>query len=107
VGTGTPEDGTLPPDATVDPNPTVPPTTATPVPTVAPAATPVPSATPGLVSTKADRSKLLIPGILVALAVIGGLALVFFGRNSPAWREAAFRTRTTWADFTDWLKLGR
>jgi len=105
-GTGTPEDGTLPPDATPEANPTVPPS-ATPVPTVAPATTPAPSATPGLVSTKADRSKLLIPGLLVALAVIGALALVIFGRNSPAWREAAFRTRTTWADFTDWLRLGR
>lgn len=105
-GTGTPEDGTLAPEATPTVDPGVP--TVTPAPeaqTAPPAATPVP--TPGLVSTKADRSKLLIPGILVALAVIGGLALVIFGRNSPAWREAAFRTRTTWADFTDWLRLGR
>ncbi|MDA0182431.1 hypothetical protein OJ997_19135 [Solirubrobacter phytolaccae] len=101
-GTGTPEDGTLPPEATATVAPSV-----TPVPTVAPATTPLPSVTPGLVSTKADSSKLLIPGVLVALAFIGALALLIFGRNSPAWREAAFRTRTTWADFTDWLRLGR
>ncbi len=54
-----------------------------------PAAPAVP--TPAIVSTKADGSKLLIPGILVALAIIGALALVIFGRRSPAWREAAFR----------------
>ena len=42
------------------------------------------------------------------------VALALFplaARNNPrldaAWREAAFRTRATWTDFTDWLRLGR
>ncbi|MDA0171598.1 hypothetical protein OJ998_21030 [Solirubrobacter taibaiensis] len=104
-----PDDGILPTDendpfaATPTPAPSaVPPAAQA---TVPPAAAAVP--TPASVSTSADRSQLLLPGLLVALAIVGALALIFFGRRSPAWREATFRTRATWADFTDWLRLGR
>ena len=38
-------------------------------------------------------------------------ATALAGRRSPgvrhAWREAALRSRATWADFSDWLRLGR
>jgi len=106
-GAPTPESGTLP-DPSTEGVPTVAPTEPVPsVQPVAPAATPTPVPTPTIVSTKADKSKLILPGVLVLLAVVGALALVLLGRDSPAWREAAFRSRATWADFTDWLKLGR
>ena len=109
-GTSPPlDDGTLPEDGgvlPVDPTPApsaVPPAAQS----LPPAVTAAPAVTPATVSTKADSSKLLIPALLVALAIVGALALAFFGRHSPAWREATFRTRATWADFTDWLRLGR
>ena len=48
------------------------------------------------------------------MAVLGAATLALFpllARNNPrldhAWREAAYRTRATWSDFTDWLRLGR
>ena len=109
-----PEDGTLPPE---DPSTAPPESAATPPPAAAapPAAatTPTPSPTPVIV-TRSGTDGLLIPGILLAIALLGGLALAAFAlaaRRSPryehAWREAALRTRGTWADFSDWLKLGR
>lgn len=104
-GTGTPEDGTLPQET---PAPTVVPTAAPPsAETVPPAATPTAAATPALVNTKADTTRLVIPGVLLAIALIGAVLLVVFGRSSAAWREAAYRSRETWADFSDWLRLGR
>jgi hypothetical protein len=102
AGDPLPEEGALPPDSTPAPTPAPPAAESVP-----PAATPTPVPTPETVSTKADTSKLLIPALLVAIAIVGALALIIFGRNSPAWREASFRTRATWADFTDWLRLGR
>ncbi|MBE2317477.1 hypothetical protein DVA67_015950 [Solirubrobacter sp. CPCC 204708] len=106
-GTLPPEDGTLPPeDGAVTPAPTPVPSAIPPVAQAAPA-TPTPIPTPATVSTKADSGRLLIPAVLVALAIVGALALAFFGRDSAAMREATFRTRATWADFTDWLRLGR
>jgi hypothetical protein len=110
-----PEDGTLPPE---DPGalPEAGATAAPPAATAAPpaaATTPAASPTPVIVS-RSGTDGLLIPGILVGIALLGGLALGAFAlaaRRSPrfehAWREAAFRTRGTWADFSDWLKLGR
>ncbi len=92
------------------------PTPAQPAATAAPpaaATTPAASPTPVIV-TRSGTDGLLIPGILLAIALLGALALGAFAlaaRRSPrfehAWREAAFRTRGTWADFSDWLKLGR
>jgi hypothetical protein len=109
------DDGTLPPE---DPGalPEAGATAAPPAVTAAPptaATTPAASATPVVVS-QSRTDGLLIPGILLAIALLGGLALGGFAlaaRRSPrfehAWREAALRTRGTWADFSDWLKLGR
>lgn len=110
-----PEDGTLPPeDGTAAPETAAEP--AQPAPTAAPpaaATTPAASPTPVIV-TRSGTDGLLVPGILLGIALLGALALGLFAlaaHRSPrfehAWREAAFRTRGTWADFSDWLKLGR
>ena len=74
--------------------------------------TPTPSPTP-VVVTRSSTDELLVPGIIVGIALLGAAALAAtaFGNRSPrvkhAWSEALFRTRSTWADFSDWLKLGR
>jgi hypothetical protein len=125
--TTAPESGQLPPGTgggsgggAVPPAPAITPApTASAVPTASPAATPAdPSLaaatpTPGAVAHEGHRS-LTIPLILIALAVLGAGALAASaaaGRRSPgvrhAWREAAHRSRATWADFSDWLRLGR
>ena len=97
-----PEDA-IPPQAGVTPVPTVPP--------AAPAATPTP-AEPKIVHS--GHRSLTLPIVLIAIALLGLVALALsalFARRNPrlqhAWREAAFRTRGTWADFSDWLRLGR
>ncbi len=107
-GTLPPEDGSAVPEAGATPAPPA----ATAVPPVA-AASPAASPTPVIVS-RSGTDGLLIPGIVLGIALLGALALGAFAlaaRRSPrfehAWREAAFRTRGTWADFSDWLKLGR
>ena len=115
-----PESGQLPKSESdapqggaVTPIPTAQPTTAPPAATPAPAAAaPTPTPTPAITHT--GHRSLTIPAIILALAGLGALALALFavaGRRSPgvrhAWREAAFRTRGTWADFSDWLRLGR
>jgi hypothetical protein len=116
--------GTLPsptPDkggAAVPPEDNIPPQNAQP-----PAITPVPQATvpPPAVTPVATPAvvheghrSLTIPIILIAIALLGAAALglwALLARRNPrlahAWREAAFRTRGTWADFSDWLRLGR
>jgi hypothetical protein len=123
AATSTPDDsgtqsGRLPdasPTPTVPPEDAIPPQTgATPVPTVAPAA---PAATPTPAEAQivhAGHRSLTLPVVLIALAILGALALALsalLARRNPrvqqAWREAAFRTRGTWADFSDWLRLGR
>jgi hypothetical protein len=114
--TGT-ESGTLPEATpTVPPEDAIPPQAgaATPVPTVppaAPAATPTP-ATETIVH--AGHRSLTLPIVLIAIALIGAFALglsALLARRNPrlrrAWSEAAFRSRATWADFSDWLRLGR
>jgi hypothetical protein len=110
------ESGTLPdasptPAATVPPEDAIPPQTGTPVPTVPPAA-PAATPTPAIVHT--GHRSLTLPIVLIVIALLGLLALALsavFARRNPrlqhAWREAAFRTRGTWADFSDWLRLGR
>jgi hypothetical protein len=125
--TGTPESGQLPPGAggsggggAVPPAPAITPTPTAPAATTPPgglapepsvAAAPTP--TPVAVGHAGHRS-LTIPLILIGLAALGAGALAassLAGRRSPgvrhAWREAAHRTRGTWADFSDWLRLGR
>jgi hypothetical protein len=94
-------------------------------PTIPPAPTPTPTAPPtaaqqeaqAIVTHTGKHPSLMVPGILVALVVLGaagaaGSALL--GSRSPrfaavgqAWQEAAFRASGTWGDFTDWLRLGR
>jgi hypothetical protein len=66
------------------------------------------------VATHAGHRSVIVPALLLALAAAGAAGLAasaLAGRRSPgvrhAWREAAFRTRGTWADFSDWLRLGR
>jgi hypothetical protein len=108
------DDGALPPE---DPSQAdesgVVPEGAPAVPPPVPTATPTPSATP-IIVTSSRTDELVVPGILLAVALLGAaaLALAAYGaRRSPRWeaavREASFRVRTTWADFTDWLRLGR
>jgi hypothetical protein len=106
----TPEDGSLPPST--DDGSTTQPPAATVAPPVA-ATTPTPVPTPAVV-TRSSTDGLLVPGILIGIALLGAAALAvsaFTGRRSPrmrhAWSEAAYRTKSTWADFSDWLKLGR
>jgi hypothetical protein len=101
-----PESGALPEQGAAPVTPTL-------VPTVAPAATPAPSPTPAIVA-RSNWSSLLVPGILIAVALLGAAlfaALALTGGRSPrlrhAFNEAAFRTKSTWADFSDWLRLGR
>ena len=105
-GTGDqpPEDGALPP-ATEGASPT-------PAPTVSAAPTVVATPTPAVV-TRSSTDGLLIPGILVGIALLGGLLLTLAAlsgrspRTRHAFSEAAYRFRGTWADFSDGLKLGR
>ena len=105
--TTTPEDGALPPAESATPAPTV---SATPTP--APLSTPTPSPTP-VVVTRSTTDGLLLPGILVAIALLGALALTMMAISgrSPATRqafnEAGYRIKGTWSDFSDWLKFGR
>jgi hypothetical protein len=111
-GSGSADSGTVPPQDDVPPQ-----ATSTPAPTAAPpAATPPPAAaaTPQPVVVNEGHRSLALPLALIAIALLAAVALGavwFFSRRDPrlahAWREAAFRTRGTWADFSDWLRLGR
>ena len=106
-----PDDGTLPPatEGTVPP-PAAPPPVAPPV---APAATPTPVPTP------VDRHALghrrpADPGHPDRRRAARRRRARGHGDRRPpltamrhAWSEAGFRTRGLWADFSDWLKIGR
>jgi hypothetical protein len=84
---------------------------------VPPAVTSTPGP-PRLVVQKghSDRS-LAVPGALLGAALLAAVLLGFSAlaaARSPrlagmhhAWREAAYRTRGTWRDFSEWLRLGR
>jgi hypothetical protein len=114
-----PEDGTLPPDdggalpedGTLPEQGAIPPPAA-PTPTPVPSATPTPSPTPAIV-TRSGVDGLLIPGIMIGVALLGAAALAYSAirggnpRVQHAWSEARYRARGTWADFSDWLKMGR
>jgi hypothetical protein len=107
------EDGSLPPqEDTPEPQGTTQPQQQPPAATPAPVTTPAPTPTTVVVS-RSRTDRLLVPGILVAVALLGAAALAatMISGRSPrlrhAWDEAAFRARGTWADFSDWLRLGR
>ena len=108
-----PDDGTLPdagalPEAGTEQPPAAVPTAAPPAPATTPAASPTPA-----IVTRSGTDALMIPGILIGVALLGGAALTFSAlrggnpRVQHAWSEALYRTRSTWADFSDWLKIGR
>jgi hypothetical protein len=88
----------------------------TPAPTPAAAATPTP--TPRLIVTRAAASpNMFVPGVLLAIALLGLLAAALsalYAKRSDrlagvghAWREAAWRTSGAWSDFSDWLRSRR
>jgi hypothetical protein len=70
-----------------------------------------------VVTRSADDANLLVPGTMLAIALLGLLVAAgsaFAAKRSGrlagvshAWREAAWRTSGTWGDFTDWLRAGR
>jgi hypothetical protein len=116
TGTGTTAPGaaTQPPaTTTIAPNATT--TAATPAPAPAPAVTPAPApATQSTASHKGARLALIVVGALLVML----LALWAFARWwawEPHWlarwrhatAEAGWRASAAWAEFTDWLRLGR
>lgn len=96
---------------------------ATPAPTAEPSASP--AAADGSVANAADRTTRddRVPFPLVLLAVLAGLALLGallwalarFLAFDPPWlaegrhatSEAGWRASASWAEFTDWVRLGR
>jgi cobalamin biosynthesis Mg chelatase CobN len=121
TGTGTTAPGaastataTQPPaTTTIAPNATT--TAATPAPAPAPATTAAPApATQSTASHKGARLALIVVGALLVML----LALWAFARWwawEPHWlarwrhatAEAGWRASAAWAEFTDWLRLGR
>jgi hypothetical protein len=111
------------------------PAAAAPAPGTPPAATPQPapdpvaapaaadSAIPAAASAPADQGADDAPAPLLLLAILGGLlalgallagAVRFWAFDPPwlaRWRhatsEAGWRTSNAWAEFTDWVRLGR
>jgi hypothetical protein len=101
-------------------------TGAVPPPATTPSATP-PAATPQQVTTtpgvqpaatKRDTRWLVagaiaIGGLLLLLLLLWGWARLrgwdsqWAARARHAWGEAGYRVTSTWAEFTDWLRLGR
>ena len=121
TGTGTTATGTTgtgaatqpPATTTIAPNATT--TAATPAPVPAPATTAAPApATQSTASHKGARLALIVVGALLVML----LALWAFARWwawEPHWlarwrhatAEAGWRASAAWAEFTDWLRLGR
>jgi len=102
------------------------PTTTTPAP--APDFTAAPAASDGSVATAASRNAsattaddaplpLVLLAVLTAMALLGGLlwGLGRFVAFDPPWlaagrhatSEAGWRASASWAEFTDWVRLGR
>jgi len=92
--------------ATVAPSPT---TTTTTTATTAPAAasTPERDRTPLLIALIAAGALVLLGLLAWALSRARGWDPAWAARTRHAWGEAGFRTSSTWAEFTDWLRLGR
>lgn len=105
---------------TLGAQPDVPPVTtpaATPPPV---AATPQVTTTPGVQPPPTKRSTRPLVIGAIALGALLLLALLTWGwwrlrgwdpdwaaRARHSWREAGYRVSSTWAEFTDWLRLGR
>ena len=123
TGTGTTAPGTTgtgaatqpPATTTIAPNATTTAATPAPAPAPAPAATTAPApATQSTASHKGARLALIVIGALLVML----LALWAFARWwawEPHWlarwrhatAEAGWRASAAWAEFTDWLRLGR
>jgi len=106
----------LPPVTTTPAQTTPAQTTPTPTPTTPAATAPTQPAAPG--AHRRDRTPLLIA--LIAAGALAALVLTLWSlarmrgwdpawaaRMRHGWGEAGFRTTSTWAEFTDWLRLGR
>jgi hypothetical protein len=118
--TSTPAPSTTP----ATPAPT--PTTATATPQPAPSVSPAPAVADGAILTAATNTQdngSGLPAPLVALAFVALLAALaaavvgaarwwavdpqWLQRSRHATSEAGWRTSAAWAEFTDWLRLGR
>lgn len=118
------------PAAPVDPAPAPVDPAAAPVDPAAAGATPAPPAAeqppagvteePITAATKEDRGSTAVPAVLAVLAVVlllgaAAWALARWLSFDPRWmqrwrhasREAAYRASGMWADFSDWVRLGR
>lgn len=123
---GTPSTPAAPKKSTATPAPeTGQPTASTPTPQPAPAARPVAEVTDGaiLAATRNTGGDGDLPAPLVGLAflallaALAGLAVAtarwfafeppWLVRSRHATAEAGWRTSAAWAEFTDWLRLGR
>jgi hypothetical protein len=106
------------PSPTATPGPgegAIPEGTPQPTPSPTPSSGPLP---PKLVVTRASAEpNLFVPGTMLGISLLGllfaalsALAARRSGRLAGvghAWREAAFRASGAWAEFKDWLRLGR
>lgn len=63
--------------------------------------------TPLLIALVAASALLLLALLLWGWARMRGWDPTWLARRRHAWGEAGFRTTSTWAEFTDWLRLGR
>lgn len=123
--TGGAAPGTVPRVTTTPPAASQP---ATPAPAATTPSTPAPAATNPATTTPAQpaaapagddrRTALVIALIAIGALLLAALALWgtarsrgwdpgWVARTRHAWGEAGFRTTSTWAEFTDWLRLGR
>jgi hypothetical protein len=97
--TGTAAATQPPATTTIAPNATTTAATPAPAPAPAPAVTPAPAA--------ATQSTTSHKGARLALIVIGALLVMLLARWRHATAEAGWRASAAWAEFTDWLRLGR
>lgn len=116
--------GSVPPPVTTTPAPaaTTPgATTPAPAPTAtatAPVAPAPAQQQPAPATSNHDRTPLVVALIVVGALVLLALLLwalarargwdpAWTARMRHSWGEAGYRTTSTWAEFTDWLRLGR
>ncbi len=83
------------------------PASTTPTPPAAAAGTHGSDRTALIVALIAGGALLLAALLLWAWARMRGWDPGWVARMRHAWGEAGFRTTSTWAEFTDWLRLGR